>query len=149
MNGTIYILTFANGKQYVGQTIRTMSERMSGHRYLIKSITGQAIAKYGEPKVGILRSGVDNQADLDRMEVEAIIEHLSLHPNGYNLESGGRGKGQVSDLTRTRMSASAKGNGCTQWIVFYSKFNVSAVRYSKIGSKKMQKSSLRSTNVNQ
>ena len=44
----IYVITnLLNGKQYVGQTTRTLKERLTQHRSHSNSAIGQAIQKYG------------------------------------------------------------------------------------------------------
>lgn len=84
-----------NGKQYVGQTWKTVEQRWRGHcRAVNKMLLGKAIRKYGahnfnvEPLVTMLTCSQD---DVDEVET-AVIRHLNtLVPNGYNLREGGNG----------------------------------------------------------
>ena len=67
----------------------------------------RAILKYGfdnfEKSVIMLCMG--NQDDLNKLEIELIIKHNSLAPNGYNLRTGGA-NGKISEITRMRMRES-------------------------------------------
>jgi len=80
-----------NDKIYIGQTIKKLSERISGH---IKSNSpiGRAIRKYGLESFDI--SIVDIAEDkntLNEKEKYWIKFYDSKVPNGYNLASGGDG----------------------------------------------------------
>lgn len=45
---------------------------------------------------------------LNKLEIEFISKYNTLTPNGYNLKSGGN-QPTLSDITKQRMSESAKG----------------------------------------
>ena len=110
MNGTIYLLTFPNGKGYVGQTIQPMRKRLRQHRSKKAYAVGAAWAKYGKPEVVVLAEGLETQAELDRAEELLIAGMGTMAPRGYNLETGGRGRGTVSEITRARHAESKIGN---------------------------------------
>ena len=88
--GYIYLLTFSNGKFYVGQTRRSITCRFRQHRADAKikcQPLYQAWRKYGEPALLVLAEAP--HADLDRLEVSAIAAVGSIDPIGYNLTPGG------------------------------------------------------------
>lgn len=75
--------------------------------------TYKAILKYGweNMMVTILYSedrNVSTNDLLNKLEIEFISKYNTLTPNGYNLKSGGN-QPTLSDITKQRMSKSAKG----------------------------------------
>jgi group I intron endonuclease len=99
--GYIYMITSPKGKSYIGQTIRSISERFKEHE------TGKSkdcVAIYS----AIQKYGWENfekewyecpDKDLNDHE-ELMIEVLgTLTPGGYNLKGGG-GNGKLSEETR-------------------------------------------------
>lgn len=112
----IYLITnLINGKQYVGQTIRSdpryrwrehKSEAKRHARYLL----GKAIRKYGPEnfKFEVIEK-VLLFDDLSLLETENIIKYNTLVPNGYNLEKFQERK-IVSDHTKTKLSEISQGN---------------------------------------
>lgn len=109
--GYIYKITNTiNGKCYIGQTIRKLETRISGH--FSKSSCRplrNAIQKYGRDAftVEILHETLD--IFLDDLEVLEIKRHNSLAPNGYNVDSGGHINKVFSEQTRKKMSDAQKG----------------------------------------
>jgi len=99
-----------NGKRYVGQTIRTLDERVKSHftaalggsRYVFHN----AIRKYG---IRSFEFSVIDQADsravLDERECYWIKRLRSLVPRGYNQLEGGT---SFTEETSKKMSRSAK-----------------------------------------
>jgi len=90
VRGFIYILTFSDGKQYVGQTRRNVVERMKEHRYDmargVRRALYEAWRTLGEPSCEMLECAVE---ELDALEC-ATIERLGCRcPNGYNAVPGG------------------------------------------------------------
>ena len=90
MRGFIYILTFSNGKQYVGQTRRSVAERIKEHRYDagrgVERALYAAWRSRGEPSCETIECSV---ADIDAVEI-ATIERLGCRlPSGYNTLPGG------------------------------------------------------------
>ena len=84
-----------NGKIYIGQTIRTLKQRMSQHlspnkNKSISAIDG-ALKKYGIDNFEITIIDYAKSIDeLNAKEIYWIGYYKSLSPNGYNLELGGR-----------------------------------------------------------
>jgi hypothetical protein len=118
--GFIYVIhNTINEKVYVGQTIQQPYVRWGQHincaRSLIKYHTYKNTPDYKPPKKinqllnsplysAIVEYGIDKfymnvefinicPDELNELEVDYIEEYNSLHPNGYNLSSGG-GSGQ-------------------------------------------------------
>ena len=89
--GFIYRLIFPNNKSYIGQTSRTVKQRIQAH----KSISGHcpavenAIQKYGDFKTEILLEINDEM--LNYYEIKFIELYDTFGPNGYNLTPGGEG----------------------------------------------------------
>ena len=110
--GTIYKITnTVNGKAYIGQTTdpeRRIKEHFypGSRRYHLQN----AIAKYGKD-VFTVETLFENVPldDLDRLEKQAIKEHNTLVPNGYNLRDGGHSCYTLSLETRQKMSKKLKG----------------------------------------
>ena len=78
-----------NGKVYIGQTVRTLSERFKEHARK-KSYLGNAIKKYGKGSFTVEKIDQSfNVDDLNAKEIFWIKEYNSLMPSGYNLCFGG------------------------------------------------------------
>jgi hypothetical protein len=92
--GELYKLTFPSGKAYIGITLSTARERLRHHYYgrSRNYAISNAIKKYGVDAVQIdVLARSDNWDDLCRLECEAIEEHRTRFPGGYNLTGGGEG----------------------------------------------------------
>lgn len=94
----IYLVTNKiNGKQYIGQTIRTIEERWKGHISTSKhqkdnNYFHNAIQKYGESSFEIsLLEKVEDASLLDKKEQYYISKYNTYFPNGYNTTVGGGG----------------------------------------------------------
>jgi group I intron endonuclease len=105
----IYKLTSPSGKSYIGQTrnfrMRCNEHKSSKHCTKLSS----AIKKYGLESFSheILESGLTiEQANI--AEELYINEHATIHPNGYNLASGG-GASRHNDETKKLISSIQKG----------------------------------------
>lgn len=105
MEGIIYLVTNTkSGKQYVGQTRRSLARRWHQHVADSKkparaSYLQRAIGKHGcdsFTKEVICRCPVEQ---LDENEAAAIKEHSTLFPKGYNLRDVASG---ISELSRQR-----------------------------------------------
>lgn len=107
MMGYIYILTFPNGKKYVGQTLH-LEKRYSRHRRVIESIVSKAIRKYGWESIEKYVYECELE-DMDYLETE-LIKILDSIKNGYNLDSGGHKNKIMSDDTKRKISKSLSGN---------------------------------------
>jgi group I intron endonuclease len=106
--GIIYIFTFPNGKQYVGQTVNTVKERLQKHKKS-KYAIGNAMRKYGMNSFSRLLLNDVPEEELDYWEEYYIKECNSLSPNGYNLDTGGNKNKHASDETRKKISLSQIG----------------------------------------
>lgn len=90
---SVYLLTFPNGKCYVGVSVRPGKRFMEhlkfaggGAEYALHN----AIRKHGEPAMTILASNLTQQ-EAFLMEVLLIKERNTKAPNGYNMTNGGEG----------------------------------------------------------
>ncbi len=111
--GLIYLLTFPNGKKYVGQTKGTMERRLAQHKnnaqqHRKNELLYNAWRKHGMPQVLILAELPI--AELNEAERSMITALATLEPNGYNLTSGGdSAPGIRSVQSRMRTSLALKG----------------------------------------
>jgi len=114
MKCVIYkIENLENGKKYIGQTHRELHIRFNEHcnpKQNSWSKLKNAIKKYGKDcffMETIWESETCTQHDLDCKEIELISKYNTLHPNGYNLTTGGSG-GCHSDETKKLLSEKSK-----------------------------------------
>jgi hypothetical protein len=108
--GIIYKITSPSGKVYVGQTIKKFNDRISQHKskYSNCTLVKRAIDKYKDQmKYEIIEDNIILE-HLDEREIFWIKELNSLAPNGYNLESGGNYKKEISDLVKDNISKGLK-----------------------------------------
>lgn len=100
--GRVYVITnLINGKQYVGQTTKTIQQRWKSHLQTINRkchdnmIIYTAIRKYGINNFNI-HQVVEclDKYDLDYSERLVITYFNTLSPYGYNLSKGGGGGNQ-------------------------------------------------------
>lgn len=111
MTGRIYVITnIVNGKQYVGQTVKTLEQRLERHiadsfrvnadgAYRHNSKINYAIRKYGGENFIIQLIGEYDAQDLDDMEIH-FIELYDTYYNGYNSTLGGGGIKLLKDYTK-------------------------------------------------
>ena len=81
-----------NGKQYVGQTSRTLEQRWREHCTQHSAIIDKVIRKYGKSNFTV--EVIDYADTLDELNVKEIywIKHHNCKvPNGYNIADGGAG----------------------------------------------------------
>lgn len=87
------IINKINGKRYIGQTIRSISERFTEHCKPSrdkKSALGNAIKKYGKSNFYIeYLSNCISQEQLNNAEEYFIEYYNTFGSNGYNLTNGG------------------------------------------------------------
>lgn len=107
----IYMITNKiNGKQYVGQTVRSLLARWNSH---CSSSSGclrikSAINKYGPENFEIkVLSRCNSTEEMNHRETYYINLFNTLSPKGYNLKTGGV-TSQFSEETRAKMSESRK-----------------------------------------
>ncbi|AHL19603.1 group I intron endonuclease family protein [Enterococcus phage VD13] len=104
----IYLITNnINGKQYVGQTARTIEKRFNEHCRKNHQAIGKAIAKYGKENFTV--EELHHTEDFEKLQELEIIEIESrntLAPNGYNLVEGGGGTVGYNHTEETRAKMS-------------------------------------------
>lgn len=111
----IYKITnLLNGKVYVGQTRTSVSKRFYRHKCKTNntSAINAAIQKYGVSNFSF--EEIYNTLDLASVnwaEQYFINYFNSMTPAGYNLRPGGHDYGQMSDLTKSKISKSKTGKG--------------------------------------
>jgi hypothetical protein len=103
--GVIYLLTFDDGRRYVGQT-RDLAKRLRRHAkaaaHGVDVPVSLAWAAMGAPICTVLRTVPD--AEMDRCERAAIEEHRTLWPDGLNRNSGGKRGSRACEETRALKS---------------------------------------------
>lgn len=111
-NNVVYLLTFENGKYYVGLTTQKLIERISAHcsnafnlkNTKYKTKVYGAIRKYMKFTATILYVG-DN---LEEKEIYFIDKYNSFK-HGYNLTTGGELKKEISPEVGKKISKANKG----------------------------------------
>lgn len=112
--GVIYVITnTVNGKQYVGQTTRTLAVRWYYHiRSSRDGSTGalpHAILKHSAEAFKIEQIDIASSLEeLNKKEAHYILQLKTLAPYGYNLTSGGEGF-KVSEETKQKISKAGAG----------------------------------------
>ena len=99
--GLIYMATSPSGKSYIGQTTKTLQERIKNHAKAAKQGSSyafhNAIRKYGIENISfiILEDGV---LDVNLNEREKYyIQKYNTYEEGYNLTIGGDGARKIID----------------------------------------------------
>lgn len=110
---TMYKLTFANGKSYIGITSGSLHRRIILHRsHAKKEVRGalqRAIRKYGFNSITVeVIATASGWEELCEMEKVAIVKFNTLAPNGYNVTSGGEGAVGVPISPQQRQAASER-----------------------------------------
>ena len=110
--GVIYCLTSPSGKQYIGQTKRTVEQRLKEHatRPASCSILYNAITKYGIESFDTEILVETNNDMLNHYETLFINMYNTIEPNGYNIRSGGCQQSTHSEESRKRMSVAKTGS---------------------------------------
>jgi group I intron endonuclease len=96
-----------NGKQYVGQTSRTLEQRWREHCSSNSQCTylHNAIVKYGKENFKVEQIDIAlDQEELDYKENQYIKSYNTLAPNGYNLDTGGKCGRNLSTTTCYKIS---------------------------------------------
>jgi hypothetical protein len=112
--GTIYKLTFPNGKSYIGQTTYTKAQRMAKHKWEAynakngKCCTALAEAwrEFGDPVWEVL--AVVEKERMDEYEHKFIVEHNTLVPHGYNIKAGGSAEKHPASMVIKRAKSLRK-----------------------------------------
>jgi group I intron endonuclease len=114
----VYVITNkVNGRQYVGQTIRSVEERWKQHCASNSNcvLLRRAIKKYGKVRFTVkVLMQCDSLKQMNRKEMYYIRLFKSLSPNGYNLTSGGDSGGYQSKETRLKRSVAHRGKHLTE-----------------------------------
>jgi len=130
----IYKITFPNNKVYIGQTRRSLTQRLYEHKTDKrgdKQVT-KAISKYGfdNLKFEILFDSLSLE-EANKKEIELIKKHKN---NSYNItESGGHDRYKDEDY-RKKLSLSQKGK--PRW----TDEDKERIRLSKLGTKQSKES---------
>lgn len=109
--GSIYLLTFPNGKVYVGQTINSLTRRLSEHRFSAKRADPKlavhlAWRQHGAPNVLLL---CECEVELlSELEVAFIALFQSYGCAGYNLTVGGERSPMLNPATAAKVAALAR-----------------------------------------
>lgn len=109
----IYIIeNTTNSKKYVGQSWN-VTKRLLEHsrgKYSGCTLLVKAVKKYGWNafRTQIHEFNNISQEQLDFLECEHIKSYNSIHPEGYNLKTGGRG-GRHNNYTKDKLSEVNRG----------------------------------------
>jgi group I intron endonuclease len=108
----LYKISFTTTQKiYIGITSKPVELRLAAHTApSTRSLISNAIRKHGNPTIEVLYQ-TDNWEELCVKEVEYILNHNSLTPNGYNVSKGGEGSlGVIKSIeTRQKISDALKG----------------------------------------
>jgi group I intron endonuclease len=141
----VYLITNRiNGKQYVGQTKRTLGTRWSCHKsealYRKRYPLHRAIAKYGKEKftVQTLRFCKSTE-EMNLVETLFIALLGTVSPAGYNLTPGGDGS-HITEATKKKLREKNKGKHLSPATEFKTGHSVSKkvrhkMRLAKLGKK--------------
>jgi group I intron endonuclease len=115
----IYILTnIINGKQYIGQTTRSIDVRLSEHLNSVKknsnNLFHRAIRKYGIENFHIECLEVSDKL-VNLWEKHLVKRWSSKSPNGYNLTYGGEGSTGFVHTEEMRRKNSIANKGRKSW----------------------------------
>jgi group I intron endonuclease len=116
-NGYIYCITnLANDKQYIGATTKTVEKRFKKHLKDAKcdleygcSAIKKAIQEFGEDNFDVETILTCNKDELDFYENKYIELYNTLHPNGYNLKTGGNLGSKYCEDSKKKIGESQKG----------------------------------------
>lgn len=114
----IYKITnLVNGMCYIGATVQPLERRLQDHFSRAKSsdrtsILHKAIREFGKENftAEVLRYA-RNSEELTFLEIQAIKEHGTLAPDGYNMTTGGKGTMDRRQLESTKLLIAQKATG--------------------------------------
>lgn len=113
-----------NGKIYVGQTTRSLEERMDEHKRHSLVLVDKEISKYGFDNFSTeVIDHADTLKELDEKERKWIAFYDCMIPNGYNLCNGGSTTEGYhhTDEAKAKMSRAKKGKYTGEENSFYGK----------------------------
>lgn len=98
--------TSPSGKQYVGQTVQTIKDRIRDHKKSSSNCTllKKAIKKYGFDNLSWKVIEEIPKFLLNDRETHWIQVLNTLAPNGYNCDTGGNAKKQLSQVLKNKIS---------------------------------------------
>ena len=108
------------GKSYIGQSV-DIEERFREHKrateYSRVSLISRVIKKYGVEnfEFRILLECDKNGDILDKFEIDAIKSYNTIHPNGYNIKSGGSQYTPPTEEQIKLLSEKNKGENNPMW----------------------------------
>lgn len=111
--GIVYLITNkVSGKMYVGQTIKTISQRWKQHvaNKGLQRALSCAIRKYGQD--GFLVESIASaggKEELNALEFDFVESYKTLMPFGYNMKEGGGSSGRLCDSVLKRIVESRAG----------------------------------------
>lgn len=105
-----------DGFAYIGQTTNSFERRYDcgkWWKYTSNDHLMHAVNKYGIKNfvIEFLAENVPSQEELDRLEIDFIKTHNTLHPNGYNFQPGGSGYGSRKHCIKSRDQIAFARNG--------------------------------------
>lgn len=120
--GIIYRYTFPNGKQYIGQTVKTLAERTAGHVWDAKHIPDKGCVKLSHAMIKyefqferevMIECVADNMNSLveklNALEAEFIKQHNTIE-DGYNIRMGGNNVPHDPQIVAKRAKSLRKNN---------------------------------------
>lgn len=104
-NCGIYLLThIESNRHYVGQSINIKNRLVQHKNSKNKTRISNAIAKYGFDSFSVEILELCNKDNLNDREVYWVTHHNCVHPNGFNLTSGGGYNTIFSDETKAKIA---------------------------------------------
>lgn len=121
--GLVYKWTSPSGKSYIGVTKNTLENRVHEHikcHKISKTIFSKALRKY---HYNLWTIEILHEGDVERMrelEIQEIIAHRTVYPNGYNMKTekcGGYNEVMRESMRKgcRRISALKRKNGKSIW----------------------------------
>lgn len=110
--GKIYkIRNNLDGKEYVGQTTKTVESRFKGHCEETRNRhISNAIRSYGKDNFTVETVALaNNQDELNELERLYVEMFNTMFPGGYNHRAGGNQNGVCSDEMRSKISKARSG----------------------------------------
>jgi group I intron endonuclease len=113
----IYCITNSgNGMQYIGATCRKVEQRFAQHISDALNNRGNgctsiksSIIEFGEKCFNVSTLLICNEKQVDFYEDRFINLYNTLHPNGYNLKTGGRSGCKLLEETKKQIAESNRG----------------------------------------